>query len=79
MMLKQMSLIILLPLGLAACSAPRGTTGHEVGCVAGTLAGVAIGGAIGDQFGGGRGNAILTGAGAIAGGATAANATNCVR
>jgi uncharacterized protein YcfJ len=44
---------------------------HNIACAAGTIGGALIGGAIGNQFGGGRGQDILTaggaGAGALAG------------
>ena len=62
---------------LAACSNPADQ--REVACLGGTLAGAVVGGAIGNQFGGGRGNAILTGAGALGGGAAAATSMDCVR
>lgn len=60
---------------LSACSSPYAQ--HEVACVGGTLAGAAIGGAIGNRFGGGRGNTIMTAAGAATGASTAVNAMNC--
>lgn len=41
---------------------------HEIACLSGTLGGALIGGALGNQFGGGSGKAILTAAGAAAGG-----------
>lgn len=50
---------------------------HEMACVGGTLGGMVLGGAIGNRFGGGSGQAILTGAGAYAGGVTAATQLNC--
>ena len=64
-------------LALAGCSNPADQ--REVACLGGTLAGAVVGGAIGNQFGGGRGNAILTGAGALGGGAAAATSMDCVR
>ena len=58
---------------LAACGpAPtpqqQAARQHEIACLSGTLGGALIGGAIGNQFGGGSGKAILTAAGAAAGG-----------
>lgn len=41
---------------------------HEIACTSGTIAGALIGGVIGNQFGGGTGRDIMTGAGAVAGG-----------
>jgi len=69
----------LLGFGLSACAPATSSAAsqHEVACVGGTLVGMAIGGAIGNQFGGGRGNALLTGAGAISGGARASTSMNC--
>ncbi len=57
---------------LAACGpAPtpqqQAARQHEIACLSGTLGGALIGGVIGNQFGGGSGKAILTGAGAAAG------------
>ena len=40
---------------------------HNIACATGTVAGAVIGGAIGNQFGGGRGQDILTAGGAAAG------------
>lgn len=81
MRLLKMILLVPIGFGLAACATSgSGSAGqHEVGCVASTLTGAVIGGAIGNQFGGGRGNALLTGVGAVAGGASAANSSNCAR
>jgi outer membrane lipoprotein SlyB len=69
--------ITLTILGLLQACAPAATPQaqqarqHEIACVSGTIAGAIIGGAIGNQFGGGRGQDILTaggaGAGAVAG------------
>lgn len=70
--------LIPLVLGVGACSS-NPQVEHEVACVGGTLAGAALGGAIGSRFGGGTGQALLGGAGAIAGGITAANAMKCGR
>ncbi|MEX0306338.1 MAG: glycine zipper 2TM domain-containing protein [Ruegeria sp.] len=58
---------------LAACGpAPtpqqQAARQHEIACLSGTIGGALIGGAIGNQFGGGSGQAILTAAGAAAGG-----------
>lgn len=58
---------------LAACGpAPtpqqQAARQHEIACLSGTLGGALIGGVIGNQFGGGSGKAILTAAGAAAGG-----------
>ncbi|EEE36249.1 Rickettsia 17 kDa surface antigen family protein [Rhodobacteraceae bacterium KLH11] len=58
---------------LAACGpAPtpqqQAARQHEIACLSGTLGGALIGGALGNQFGGGSGKAILTAAGAAAGG-----------
>ena len=77
-MVTKFGLLLIVPmvLGLAACTA---ADEHEAACVGGTLAGAAIGGAIGNQFGGGSGQAILTGVGAFAGASTAANSMNCAR
>ncbi|MDK3072008.1 hypothetical protein QO034_02700 [Sedimentitalea sp. JM2-8] len=50
---------------------------HEIGCVAGTMGGMAIGGAIGNRFGGGSGQTLATGVGAIAGGVASATALEC--
>jgi len=77
-MLKKTSLLFAIPLvvTLGACTQ---ADQHEVACIGGTLTGAAIGGAIGNRFGGGRGQSIMTGAGAFAGAATAANSMNCVR
>lgn len=57
---------------LAACGpAPtpqqQAARQHEIACLSGTLGGALIGGVIGNQFGGGSGKAILTGAGAATG------------
>ena len=40
---------------------------HNIACATSTIGGALIGGAIGNQFGGGSGQDILTGAGAGAG------------
>lgn len=79
-MIKKVTLLLALPAGLmalGACSSPA--TQHEAACVGGTLTGAVIGGAIGNRFGGGTGQTLLTGAGAMVGGAAAANSMNCVR
>ncbi|WP_246139561.1 hypothetical protein [Falsiphaeobacter marinintestinus] len=75
--LAKLSLLPLL-LGFGACTATPEAQ-HEVACVGGTLAGAVIGAAIGNQFGGGRGNTIMTAAGAGTGAVTAATSMNCVR
>lgn len=49
---------------------------HEIACLGGTLGGAILGGAVGNQFGGGRGQDIMTGAGA-AGGAVAGSRYAC--
>jgi uncharacterized protein YcfJ len=76
--IRKFSLVMALPLvvSIGACTQ---ADQHEVACIGGTLTGAAIGGAIGNRFGGGRGQTIMTGAGAFAGAATAANSMNCVR
>jgi len=61
---------------LTGCTDPAAAR-HEIGCVAGTMGGMAIGGAIGNRFGGGTGQTLATGAGAIAGGMASANALEC--
>ena len=79
-MITKLARLAILPamLGLMAC-ANDPVAQHEVACVGGALTGAVIGGAIGNQFGGGKGQAIMTGAGAFAGMAGAANAMDCVR
>ncbi len=73
MSLRFISLIAVSAGVLAACGpAPtpqqQAARQHEIACLSGTLGGALIGGAIGNQFGGGSGKAILTAAGAAAGG-----------
>ena len=77
MNLKAISLILGGAGLLAACGpAPtpqqQAARQHEIACLSGTLGGALIGGAIGNQFGGGSGKSILTGAGAAAGGISGA-------
>jgi outer membrane lipoprotein SlyB len=61
---------------LTGCTDPAAAR-HEVGCVAGTMGGAVIGGAIGSRFGGGSGQSLMTGAGAITGAMTSARALEC--
>ena len=73
MKLKAITLFLSTAGALAACGpAPtpqqQAARQHEIACLSGTLGGALIGGAIGNQFGGGSGKAILTAAGAAAGG-----------
>jgi uncharacterized protein YcfJ len=71
---------LLLPILFSAgACASNPAAQHEVACVGGTLAGAIIGGAIGNRFGGGRGNTIMTAAGAATGAAATATSMNCVR
>ncbi len=73
MRLKLITLILGGAGALAACGpAPtpqqQAARQHEIACLSGTIGGALIGGVIGNQFGGGSGKAILTAAGAAAGG-----------
>ena len=71
-----LSLLALGALALAGCIADERSQ-HEVACVGGTFTGAVLGGAIGNRFGGGSGQAVLTAAGAMAGGAAAATQMRC--
>lgn len=73
MRLKILTLILGGAGALAACGpAPtpqqQAARQHEIACMSGSIGGALIGGALGNQFGGGSGKAILTAAGAAAGG-----------
>ncbi|MFC3615227.1 glycine zipper 2TM domain-containing protein [Lutimaribacter marinistellae] len=77
-MFRRFGILAVLPvvITVSACSP---AAQHEAACVGGTLTGATIGGAIGNRFGGGTGQSIMTAAGALVGGVTAANSMNCVR
>ena len=62
--------------GPAATPQQQAQREHEIACISGTLAGALIGGAIGSEFGSGRGQDILTAAGAGAG-ASAGRSYSC--
>jgi uncharacterized protein YcfJ len=59
--------------GPAATPQQQAQRQHEIACMTGTVGGALIGGAIGNQFGGGTGRDIMTGAGAATGALAGSN------
>jgi len=59
---------------LSGCSNNSGPTDHEMACAGGTFTGAVLGGFVGNQFGKGKGNKVLTGAGVATGAALGARA-----
>lgn len=60
-------ILVLQACGPAATPQQQQQRQHDIACVTGTLAGALIGGTIGSEFGGGRGQDILTAGGAASG------------